>query len=130
GTPLSLIINPLFWALTITYFASRSTFIEQLFPPLVFYIGAFTLAAGNFLLFYQMIMACLHRREYGTVKYVFVAPLWWAFTSYSMWKGISELVLPRLRFTWHVTEHGVEKDGNEERAIRRLEVNQATLVAS
>jgi cellulose synthase/poly-beta-1,6-N-acetylglucosamine synthase-like glycosyltransferase len=124
GTPLSLMVNPIFWGMTIFYFTTRPAFIEELFPPAIFYIGGVTMVVGNFLLFYQLIMACIHRHEYDSVKYMVFAPAWWAFTSYSMWKGVLELVLPGMRFAWHVTEHGVEEDGSEEGAIERLEVAQ------
>ena len=39
GTPLSLMLNPIFWGLTIAYVITRSVFIEHLFPPAVFYVG-------------------------------------------------------------------------------------------
>ncbi|MGH7196398.1 MAG: glycosyltransferase [Candidatus Saccharimonadales bacterium] len=117
GTPISLMINPIFWGLTITYFATRSTFIESLFPPWVFYVGVMTAVVGNFLMFYQLIIACLHRDEPGNVKYMFLVPLWWAFSSYSMWKGVLELLLPWLRFHWHATEHGFADETREEEAI-------------
>jgi hypothetical protein len=48
----------------------------------------------------------------------FLAP-WWLFTSYSMWKGVLELFVPRLRFHWHVTEHGIEDPHTAQKEIQR-----------
>ena len=44
---------------------------------------------------------------------------WWLFTSYSMWKGIIELFIPKLRFHWHVTEHGIVDPETAQAEIRR-----------
>jgi cellulose synthase/poly-beta-1,6-N-acetylglucosamine synthase-like glycosyltransferase len=107
GTPLSLMLNPIFWGLTATYLFTQSAFIHGLFPAAIFYLGALTAAAGNFLLFYLQVAACLRDREPGLVKYMLLLAPWWLFTSYSMWKGILELFVPKLRFHWHVTEHGI-----------------------
>ncbi len=119
GTPLSLMINPIFWGLTIGYFCTGSTFIESLFPPLVFYLGGATAILGNFLLFYVQLAACLRDREPGLVKYMLALGPWWLFTSYSMWKGIIELFIPKLRFHWHLTEHGIEDPETAKEEIKR-----------
>jgi glycosyltransferase XagB len=119
GTPLSLMLNPLFWSLTLGYLLTRSTFIHSLFPAPIFYIGFITAILGNYILFYLQVVACLADREPGLVKYMFALGPWWAFTSYSMWKGVLELFVPKLRFKWHVTEHGIEDPHTARREIQR-----------
>jgi cellulose synthase/poly-beta-1,6-N-acetylglucosamine synthase-like glycosyltransferase len=119
GTPFTFLINPIFWALTIVYFTTHSLFIESLFPPLLFYVGGGTALVGNFLLVVQLFMAALHDREENLVKYIFFVPLWWLGTSYAMWKGVLELVVPAMRFHWHVTEHGNEDPIEAEGAMGR-----------
>ncbi len=106
GTPLSLLLNPIFWTMTITYLATRSEAIERLFPGPIFYLGVVMLVAGNLLTFYQMVAACLHRQGYGGVKYMFLIPFWWLFTSYSCYFMLCELVNPRTRHLWRKTPHG------------------------
>ena len=119
GTPASLILNPIFWGLTIGYASTHSAFIQSLFPAAVFYLGGVTAVLGNFTLFYLQVAACLRDREPGLVKYMpFLGP-WWLFTSYSMWKGVIELFIPRLRFHWHVTEHGIEDPHTAQEEIQR-----------
>jgi glycosyltransferase XagB len=119
GTPLSLMLNPAFWALTIGYLVTRSVYIESLFPAPVFYMGFVTAIVGNFVLFYLQVVACLADREPGLVKYMLGLGPWWVFTSYSMWKGVLELFVPKLRFKWHVTEHGIEDPHVARREIQR-----------
>jgi cellulose synthase/poly-beta-1,6-N-acetylglucosamine synthase-like glycosyltransferase len=133
GTPISLMINPIFWGLTIAYLAARQTwtpwigadiggvaaFIEQLFPTAIFYAGVFTAVVGNFVLFYALMLACLSREEHDNVKYMFLVPIWWAFSSYAMWKGVLELARGNTRSHWHKTPHGHDA-AREEGVIERL----------
>ncbi len=119
GTPLSLMLNPVFWVLTLGYLITRSAFIQSLFPAPVFYLGFITAIMGNFILFYLQVMACLRDRESGLVKYMLALGPWWVFTSYSMWKGVLELFIPGMRFKWHVTEHGIEDPDTARQEIRR-----------
>jgi cellulose synthase/poly-beta-1,6-N-acetylglucosamine synthase-like glycosyltransferase len=106
GTPLSLMINPVFWALTIIYFTTHSTFIQSLFPAPILYVGLFTGVVGNFLLFYLHITACLRDREHGLVKSMFALGPFWVMTSLAMWSGILELAIPKLRHRWRLSSHG------------------------
>ena len=62
GTPLSLMLNPIFWVLTFVYLITRSAFIQSLFPAPVFYLGFITAIIGNFILFYLQVVACLRDR--------------------------------------------------------------------
>ena len=110
GTPLSLCLNPLFWTLTVLYFATRSPYIESLFPAPVFYTGLAVMLVGNFLLFHQLLWACLHRERYANVRFMLLAPLWWAFTSWSAYMMLNELLRPSRRSHWHKTEHGHDLD--------------------
>jgi cellulose synthase/poly-beta-1,6-N-acetylglucosamine synthase-like glycosyltransferase len=106
GTPLSLLLNPIFWTLTVVYFTTRSATIEALFPAPLFYVGLLLLVGGNLLLFYQLVIACLHRESYGTVRYLLLVPLWWAFTSWSAYRVLLEVARPSTRHVWHKTPHG------------------------
>lgn len=106
GTPVSLLLNPIFWGLTLAYFSTRSAAIESLFPPPLYYTGLLALVAGNLLFFYQLSAACLHREGYGTVKYLLLTPVWWAFTSWSCYQVLWELARPSTRHVWNKTPHG------------------------
>jgi glycosyltransferase XagB len=111
GTPISLLLSPLFWGITAAYFLTRSTAIEHLFPAPIFYVGTLLMVLGNVALFEQLVAACLKRRAYGTVKYMLCAPFWWLFASWSAYAMLSELVL-RPHY-WHKTEHGHDLTAEE-----------------
>lgn len=104
GTPLSLLLNPIFWTATAVYFATRTTVIEQLFPLPLYYLGLMLMVVGNLVLFYQMVAACLRRESFGSVKYMLLVPVWWFFTSWSAYAMVLELIL-RPHY-WHKTKHG------------------------
>jgi glycosyltransferase XagB len=125
GTPLSYLLNPLFWGMTITYAITRSNvipgsapvaaFIESLFPTPIFYIGIVAMVAGNFLLFYQLMMACLKGEEYGSVKFMFLAPVFWVHTTASAFSMLFALMRPKTRSLWDKSGHG--HDLNKELAL-------------
>jgi glycosyltransferase XagB len=122
GTPISLLLNPIMWGLTIAYFLTRSPEIESLFPPLLFYIGIGLIVGGNLLLFYQLVGACLHRGGYGTIKYLLLTPLWWIFTSWSAYQVLWELARPSTRHKWNKTPHGhdLHKEQEPDQEIERI----------
>lgn len=120
GTPFSLILNPIFWGMTITYLAAKLgghagvyNAIDQLFPTPVFYTGVMLMVVGNLLLFWQLLTACLHRDGYGSIKFMLLVPVWWLFTSWSAYRILPELAVPALRSQWNHTEHGhdMHKEG-------------------
>lgn len=130
GTPVSLLLNPLFWGLTIAYFITRSPAIESLFPAPLFYCGVILLVAGNLLLFYQLVVACLYRDGYGTVKFLFLTPLWWAFTSWSAYQVLWELARPSTRHKWNKTPHGHDLDKEKVAAPKRRQASTPAEVAA
>lgn len=108
GTPLSILLSALSWALTFAYFATRSATIEQLFPGLLLYLGVLLLVFGNFVLFLQHVAAATKFEGFTTVKYMLavLSGLWPMLTVVSLAKAGYELANPRMRHFWDKTEHG------------------------
>lgn len=108
GKILSLFINPFMWAITITYFVFRPTvgsFIESLFPPIIFYIGILSLVFGNFLYTYYYMIASIKRQHYEITKYAFLVPLYWLFMSVAAWNALYKMILEP--HYWAKTIHGL-----------------------
>jgi cellulose synthase/poly-beta-1,6-N-acetylglucosamine synthase-like glycosyltransferase len=121
GTPLSLMLNPLMWGLTVLYVVSRLTnlstvtaYIEQLFYVPVFYAGVLVMVVGNLTLYLQKLATSIHQQNYGLAKWLVFMPLWWAFTSASAYKGFSELLRPSMRSHWVKTDHGHDQHRENE----------------
>jgi cellulose synthase/poly-beta-1,6-N-acetylglucosamine synthase-like glycosyltransferase len=105
GTPISLMVNPIYWLLTLTYIVTGSTYIQHLFPGGIYYFGTMLMLV-NIPAFWQLVQSCLHRDSYGSVKYMLLAPVWWTFTSWSAFRILPELAMPTLRYRWNKTSHG------------------------
>ncbi len=108
GKILSLFVNPMLWAMTILYFAFRSTIgvaIESLFPAPVLYMGTVALIVGNFLYLYYYMIGCAKRGYYGLIKYGFLVPVYWLMMSTAAWGALYTL-LTRPHH-WAKTRHGL-----------------------
>jgi glycosyltransferase XagB len=135
GTPVSLMLNPIVWGVTILYIASRlagdpaaAVFINTLFPAPVYYAGMLVAVVGNLALYFQNLTTPLRRQqethissqapeqhplagylslqEYGLTARLLLTPLWWAFTSISAYRALRKLLIPSQRSHWDKTPHG------------------------
>jgi hypothetical protein len=112
GTPLVLLLNPIFWALTVVWFLTQAGVIEEMFPPSIFYLGSAALYFGNFTFAYMNVLGCLRRQQYGAIRYALLSPLYWALMSIAAWKGFLQLFYAPSY--WEKTKHGLYKaDGGE-----------------
>jgi cellulose synthase/poly-beta-1,6-N-acetylglucosamine synthase-like glycosyltransferase len=135
GTPISLLLNPIVWGVTILYISARLAgdprapgFIDKLFPAPVYYVGMLVTMAGNLILYFQKLVTPLRRQqetrvrsaepgqhplasylseqEYGLTPRLLLIPLWWAFTSLSAYRALRKLLIPSQRSHWDKTPHG------------------------
>ncbi len=103
-----MIINPILWATTISYFAFYPIVgptIEALYPPLVLYLAASSFIFGNFLYLYYYMIGCARRGHWELIKYVFLIPFYWLFISIAAFKAVFQLVF-RPHY-WEKTHHGL-----------------------
>ena len=107
GKIATTFINPLMWAITITYFAARpivGTFIESFYPTPVLYMGLFSIVFGNFLYGYAYMIGCAKREQERLIKYAYLVPFYWLGMSVAAWYALYQLV--RRPFFWAKTMHG------------------------
>ncbi|HSX09993.1 MAG TPA: glycosyltransferase [Candidatus Saccharimonadales bacterium] len=108
GKVLSLFINPLMWAVTISYFALRpllGSFITSFFPSPVLYMGVISLVVGNFLYLYYYMIGCAKHGHYHLIQYIFLVPLYWLSMSIASWIALVQfIVAPHY---WPKTRHGL-----------------------
>lgn len=105
---LSMLINPLMWLMTISYFVNRlvvGELIESLFWTPVFYMATLSLVFGNFIYFYNYMLAAAKRQEWDLVKYVFLIPFYWLFMSIACVYSFYELIVRP--YHWNKTVHGL-----------------------
>jgi cellulose synthase/poly-beta-1,6-N-acetylglucosamine synthase-like glycosyltransferase len=114
GKVLSIFINPLMWALTITYFVLRASVgptIQSFFPTTVLYLAVCSLIFGNFLYLYYYMIGCAKRENYDLIKYAFLIPFYWLAMSAAGWVALVELIYKP--HYWSKTKHGLHLSGSE-----------------
>jgi cellulose synthase/poly-beta-1,6-N-acetylglucosamine synthase-like glycosyltransferase len=106
GPPILALINPLFWLLTILWFAGRPAFIADLFPSWLYYPGIVCLTFGNFAFLYMAIVSAHWTGRPALVAAAFLVPVYWAMMSIAAVKAAMQLV--KAPFLWEKTTHGLQ----------------------
>lgn len=104
------VINPFFWGLTIAYAATGSSHIEDLYPPVLFYMGLVSMITGNFIMFVLAQVGCLEGRDDGHVKWMFTIPYYWLLQTIAAWRATYRLM--RNITGWDVTPKNVRTENS------------------
>nr|WP_255673108.1 glycosyltransferase [Glycomyces amatae] len=105
---VTTLINPVMWAMTLSYFVFGPEWMEPLFPPAVLYGGMLAMIAGNALMCYALMLGCLRRGLYPAVRAMLTVPLYWGLMSVAAYKALGQLLRPSKRHFWELTEHGLD----------------------
>lgn len=105
GSFVCFLLNPLFWALALLWFAVRPAGLDALFPGPVFALGALCLFVGNFVFVYVNLLGCFRRGRDGLMWANLLAPLYWALMSFSGWRAFLQFFSNP--FYWEKTQHGL-----------------------
>ena len=116
---VTTLVNPLMWALTLSYFIFGPQWMEPLFPPVVLYGGMFAMIAGNALMCYALMLGCLKRGLYAAVRAMLTVPLYWGLMSVAAYKALGQLLQPSKRHFWELTEHGLDTSDEVEAEVVR-----------
>lgn len=109
--PVTTLVNPLFWALTLAYLTTGPDRIQELFPGWVLYLGAATLVLGNATMVYTLMVGCMERGLHRAVRAMLSVPLYWGLMSIAAYKALFQLVRPSRRHYWELTVHGLVTPG-------------------
>jgi len=102
-----MLINPLLWLATISYFAAYrivGPLIESIYPVSIFYMAATSLIFGNFLYVYYYMIGCAKRNHWDVIKYVFFVPFYWLMISIGAAVALIQLIFKP--HYWEKTHHG------------------------
>jgi hypothetical protein len=105
GTPFVLLLNPVYWALTLVYLLTAWHAIPALFPEPVLAVSLLTGLIGNLTFIYLAIYGLLKREFYGFVPLMFLSPIYWALQSIAAWKALYQLLV-KPHF-WEKTAHNL-----------------------
>jgi cellulose synthase/poly-beta-1,6-N-acetylglucosamine synthase-like glycosyltransferase/putative flippase GtrA len=101
---LCLLINPIYWMLTIAWYFTHAAGIQSVFPWPVLYLATIGLFVGNAAFTLAMVNGCFWRRNYEDVKWAFLTPLYWIMMSIGAWKALIQLCYKPSY--WEKTVHG------------------------
>ena len=106
GTPLCLLINPLYWLMALAWVVFRSEQVAVFFPFPIILFGAACLFIGNFVFLFAGVLAAYRRGYYDLVKTSLLVPVYWIMMSIGAWKGFVQIITkPNY---WEKTKHGLD----------------------
>lgn len=105
GTPFVLLLNPVYWLLTLLYILTAWGLVPQLFPTPVFLISLLTALIGNLTFIYLSICGLLKRERYSLVPLMFLSPCYWVLQSIAAWKAFYQLLVKP--HYWEKTTHNL-----------------------
>jgi cellulose synthase/poly-beta-1,6-N-acetylglucosamine synthase-like glycosyltransferase/glycosyltransferase involved in cell wall biosynthesis/O-antigen/teichoic acid export membrane protein len=103
-----ILINPLLWITTISYFALYrfvGPAIHALYPPVVFYMAVISLALGNFMFVYYYMVGCVKREQWHLIKFALLIPFYWILISIAGFISLYQLIFKP--HYWEKTVHGL-----------------------
>lgn len=103
-----MLINPLMWMLTISYFLLYSVVgptIDALYPAPIFYMAVTSLVFGNFMFIYYYMIGVAKRAHWTVMKFVLLVPFYWLMTSWAALIALYQLIVKP--HYWEKTEHGL-----------------------
>lgn len=114
GTPLTSLLNPLFWALTIAWFAQHPAGISELFPPVVFYPALVCMLLGNAAVMYMNVLSVRVMQRPELLVSALLSPIYWLMMSAAAVKAAYQLVAHST--LWEKTTHGLDSaaEGHEQ----------------
>ena len=105
GTPLMAILSPIFWFLTLLWFAAQPPLVPALFPGPILYIGLVAWLIGNFLFFYAFVLAAAEREDVNLFRAACFSPVYFVMMSVGAYKALFQLISEPSY--WEKTEHGL-----------------------
>lgn len=108
GTPLTALINPLFWALAVVWFAQKPAGVAALFPPPVYYLALASFLLGNAAVVYINVLTIRVINHPGLLVAALLVPAYWVMMSIAAAKAAYQLALKPSY--WEKTSHGLDAD--------------------
>ena len=105
GNIFTVIMNPVYWLITLSWVLFKFDFISELFPGPIHYMGAFSLYFGNFAFTYMNVAGAMGRGYYDMVKTTLLSPLYWGLMSIGGWRGFIQVITKP--HYWEKTIHGL-----------------------
>lgn len=110
GTPLTALINPLFWILAVLWFAQKPNGVAELFPPQVYYVALACFILGNATVVYVNLLTTRVINQPGLLGAALLVPAYWVMMSVAAAKAAYQLALKPSY--WEKTSHGLNTEAD------------------
>jgi cellulose synthase/poly-beta-1,6-N-acetylglucosamine synthase-like glycosyltransferase len=110
GTPLLALLNPLFWALTVIWFAAHPHWLLTLFPAPLYYPAMLCWLVGNFVVIYMGVYAIRLAGRSELLVSSLLVPAYWVMMSIAAAKAAYQLA--QTPSFWEKTTHGLTHIGH------------------
>lgn len=128
GTPALALMNLMFWALTIAWFAGHVNLVKELFPAAVYYPALFSFVFGNVVLAYLYVISARLSARSSLVWTACLVPLYWLMMGIAALKAFWQLFVGRT--FWEKTLHGLAgQTPQTESAVAQGALRQAAVPA-
>ena len=81
GTPLTTLMNPIFWALAIAWYLQEPNGVALLFPPAVYYLALACFVIGNAAVIYVNVLIARVMNRPGLLGAALLVPVYWVMMS-------------------------------------------------
>ncbi len=105
GTPLTLLLNPIYALLTTLWYLTHLGLLESPFPGWVYWVAAINLVIGTFAFTYANMVAVARRNIWDLMLWAALSPAYWSLMSIAAWKALIQLIT-RPSY-WEKTDHGL-----------------------
>jgi len=102
-----ILINPILWLITISYFTLHSVagpVIDKAYTPPVLYAAIISLIFGNSLFLFYYMIGCAKKEQWDLIKYIYFVPVYWIMISVAGCIALRQLLLKP--HYWEKTNHG------------------------
>ncbi|MEX5272272.1 glycosyltransferase family 2 protein, partial [Kocuria sabuli] len=106
GTPLTALLNPIFWALAIAWYVQGPQGVSLLFPPAVYYIALACFLIGNVAVIYVNLLTTRVINKPDLLGAALLVPGYWVMMSIAAVKAAYQLVFNPSY--WEKTSHGLD----------------------
>ncbi|MCF2970141.1 glycosyltransferase [Synechococcus sp. Nb3U1] len=107
GTFVTFLTSPIMWLMFLYWWFTRASWLQNLFPSWLIYIGLFNLILGNAIGIYLNLIAVFRRGYYDLALYALLNPIYWQLHSMAAYMALWQLFTKP--FYWEKTVHGLSK---------------------
>ena len=111
STPVLAVLNLWFWGLTLLWIVAKASFIQSMFPGVLYYLAIFAWFVGNVVIVYLSVLTLRAVRRPELLLAALLSPLYWVLMAIAALRAMVQLVTDPSH--WEKTQHGLTLSPDE-----------------